>query len=225
MSLKQQLEAFRYDFATNAAPEVLRAVRKADASLHVKGMVARAVKAGDIAPRFVLSDVDGALFSSRDLLNRGPLVISFYRGEWCPYCALELEALASIHAEITDLGATLIAVSPALPVERCGTGRKRHPFPQLTDEGSKVARKFAVAYSLAPELRPIYAQSGYRPAAKDDADPWLLPIPATYVIDMAGRVALSYLDADFTTRLEPSEIIVALKCLRDRSRPSAEFHS
>jgi hypothetical protein len=115
MALQDRLDAFKADFVTGKlavkpTKERLDAMRRATAELIESGQAQRAKKAGDIAPEFTLNDPDGKEVSSRDLLARGPLVVSFYRGVWCPFCNLELQALQAALPEITARGASLVAV-------------------------------------------------------------------------------------------------------------------
>lgn len=218
MSLNRQLKTLQREFESSANAGVVTAIRRANAALRVSGMIDRALKAGDVVPEFALPDARGNVVAFSDLLVRGPVVISFYWGNWCGFCALELAALAAIRADIGRLGATLVAISPQAPDAWQPSEREQPaPFPLLSDIGAKVARKFGIAFPVADELRPIYAALGGQPAPLP-RDNWLLPIPATYVVDWTGRAALSYLDTDCTGRLEPADILTALTCLQHRRR-------
>lgn len=214
MSLKNQLKTFKREFERAAEPGVVEAMQRGDSILRASGIVSRALKAGDLAPEFSLPDANGKLFTLSKLLDHGPVVVSFYRGSWCDYCSLELSALAAINDQVKDLGATLVAISPPPIDTPHPKTANAPPFPLLIDSGANVSKRFGVAFSLPEELRPIYTKLG-RPSAANHPDDWLLPIPATYIIDRNACVALSYLDADYTSRLEPAEIISALTCLRN----------
>ena len=214
--LKVQLNGARRTFKAEATPDLAEAIRASVAANSESDLVDRAMKAGDYAPGFRLPDRQTKAFDLNDHLARGPVVVSFYGGDWCPFCALELEALSEAHAEISALGASLVAVSPhpaTRPAEPSPTDLL--PFPLLIDAGAKTARKYGVAFRLSEPLRLLYAAMDLPPAADG-----LLPVPATYVIDQSGRIALSYIDQDFTTRLEPADIVVALRRLRERPHKS-----
>src|SRR6516164_10883926 len=114
MSLKAQLDTCRRDYEANAEPHVVEAARRSLQALAETGLVAKAVKAGETAPRFRLRCGPGGFIDLSDLLDRGPVVVSFLWGDWCPFCVLELKALAAVHAEIERLGATLIVLSPQM---------------------------------------------------------------------------------------------------------------
>lgn len=211
MSLQAELDAFRADYMKTVPPDIREAIERADMQLAASGIVQRALKTGDQAPDFVLPDVNGNYVQLANLLARGPVVISFYRGGWCPYCNLELRALQKILPEIKQLGAQLVAISPELPDQSLSTAEKNNlTFLVLSDIGSATAKSFGIAFDLASELRPIYARAGHALPDRNGDDSWVLPIPATYVIDSGGRIVLAYVDVDYRRRLEPVDILVAL---------------
>jgi peroxiredoxin len=221
MTLKAQLDAFRSEFMAKAPPEIREAMTRADMDLAASGITRRAIKAGDLAPDFRLPDARGGQVQLRDLLFKGPVVVSFYRGGWCPYCNLELRALQNALPAIRQLGADLVAISPQTPDESLSTGEKNElAFPVLSDVGSATAKKYGVAFDLADELRSIYTRSHHALPDKNGADSWILPIPATYVVDMNGAIALAFIDVDYRNRLEPAEIVATLESLRKDRRPS-----
>jgi peroxiredoxin len=218
-SLKTELDSFRSEFMANVAPEIRDAMVRADMELAASGIAQRALKAGDHAPDFRLPDARGGYVRLKDLLATGRVVLSFYRGGWCPYCNLELRALQKTLPEITRLGAKLVAVSPQTPDESLSTAEKNAlAFPVLSDVGSAAAKSFGVAYDLAEELRPIYARFGHALPEKNGDDTWVLPIPATYVIGMDSTIALAFVDVDYRNRLEPTEILIALQSLSKEQR-------
>jgi peroxiredoxin len=219
MSLKAELDAFRSEFMANVAPEVRDAMVRGDMELAASGIAQRALKAGDRAPDFRLPDARGGYVRLRDMLTTGPVVLSFYRGGWCPYCNLELRALQKALPEITRLGAKLVAVSPQTSDESLSTAEKNDlAFPVLSEVGSATATSFGIAYDLAEELRPIYARVGHALPENNGDESWVLPIPATYVIDRDGTIALGFVDVDYRNRLEPAEILVALQSLSKEKR-------
>lgn len=221
MSLKAQLDACRREYEANAKPHVVDAVRRSIQRLAETGLVAKAVKAGETAPRFRLQCMRGGFVNLSDLIDRGPVVISFFWGDWCPFCVLELKALTAAHPEIERLGATLVALSPQARDNSSSRGRDGKPsFPILSDPGCNVASRYRIAFVVPERYRAAYLALGHPNPANTGSKGWILPIPATYLLDSAGLVVLSYLDADYTTRLETTEIIVALTHLRAASIPA-----
>ena len=214
MSLKAQLDAYRRAFETSTPPGIVAALQGSVAELVQTGLVRQAVKAGEKAPLFRLRTDAGDFVALSEALGRGPVVVNFFRGAWCPFCRLELQALAEAQSEIERLGATLIGVSPV------ADGDTSSSFPILKDPGCRIAARYRIAFTVAPQFLPAYLALGCPERLKKGRDCWWLPLPATYIIDRNGIVVLSYVDADYTTRLEPTEIVVALAHLRARANPS-----
>ena len=200
MSLKAQLDACRRAFEASTPPGIVAALEGSVAELVQTGLVRQAAKAGERAPLFRLRSNTGAFVSLSEAVDRGPVVVSFFRGGWCPFCRLELQALAEAQSEIERLGATLVGLSPLADGDSCSS------FPILKDPGCRIAVRYRIAFTVAPQFRPAYVALGYPERSEKDPDHWVLPLPATYIIDHNGIVVLSYVDADYTTRLEPTEI-------------------
>src|SRR4029450_1121585 len=112
MSLNAQIKAFKRALEAGAPPGVLDAFHRADMALHQTDILERALKAGERMPGFTLPDTQGRSVALAGLLVRGPVVVSFYRGDWCDYCAMELAALSAIYDQVKGVGATLIGISP-----------------------------------------------------------------------------------------------------------------
>jgi peroxiredoxin len=217
MSLKAQLDACRSEYGANAGANAVDAEQHSIRELVETDLIAKAVKAGHMAPRFRLRCGRSSFIYLSECLDRGPVVLSFFRGDWCPFCVLELKALAAIHPEIEQLGATLISLSPQPRAESSSADNcAEPPFPILQDPGCEIAALYRIAFTLPQHFRAAYLALGYPNSGKTGSKGWMPPIPATYVLDSTGLVVLAYLDADYTTRLEPTEIIVALTHLRNR---------
>lgn len=215
-TLQSELDVFRTGFMTKVPAEIRDAMGRADLALAASGIAEAALKAGDTAPDFALPDATGKIVRLSDLLADGPVVVSFYRGGWCPYCNLELRALQKALPEITALGATLLAISPEKPDETLSTAEKNDlTYPVLSDQGSAVSRRFRIAFDLAEELRPIYSKFNHALPDRNGTDSWILPIPATFVIARDCDVALAFVDVDYRNRLEPATILATLTTLRN----------
>lgn len=213
-TLKSALDAFRLSFVDRIPPDLAAAMAQADAELAATGITVSALGAGGHAPDFQLTGADGQRVSLAALLARGPVVISFYRGGWCPYCNLELRALQSVLPQISALGASLVAISPERPDEGLSTAEANAlAFPVLHDAGGRVARRYGIAFDLAPALRPIYARLGHALPDRNGGDDWVLPIPATYVVGQDGIVRLAFVDSNYRNRLEPDAVVAALERL------------
>ena len=214
MTLGRNLAVLRADFVRRAAPGRVSLLEGGIGALRRSGLLDTALGAGQLAPAFELPDEDGAPVSLDALLARGPAVVTFFRGGWCPYCSLQLRAYGAMLPALAALGAGLVAVSPQkLELSRAVAAQYDLRFPMLSDAGSRVARRYGLVYQLSPALQDVHARSGVvLPDINDDAD-WQLPVPATFVVEPSGRVALSYVDVDYRNRLEPAEILAALRSL------------
>ena len=217
MTLQAKLDAFKADFEAGKPPynvpySVIETMHRATAELVASGAAARALKAGDKAPAFTLSDPDGRPVSSADLLARGPLVVSFYRGVWCPYCNMELQALQAALPEFEKLGAALVAVSPqTAPNSRKSVRRNDLGFPILSDPHNDVAAAFGLRFAMPDFLIDLYkGLKNDLPAFNGDPS-WTLPMPGRFVIAQDGTVLYAEVNPDYTRRPEPDDMLPALR--------------
>jgi peroxiredoxin len=216
MTLQATLDALKADFIGGKFPlqpsrEQLAAMDRATAELIASGQAQRAKQAGDRAPDFVLNDPDSKPVSSRDLLKRGPLVLTFYRGVWCPYCNLELQALQASLPEIAARGASLVAISPqTAPNSRRSQRENKLSFPILSDTKSDVADAFGLRFALPDYLIDVYKSFKNDLPATNSDPAWVLPMPARYVIGRDGIIAYAEINPDYTHRPEPEEMFPVL---------------
>ncbi|TWB80305.1 peroxiredoxin [Nitrospirillum amazonense] len=217
MSLQSKLDAFKADFEAgkppyNVPPSVIETMHRATAELIASGAATRALKAGDQAPPFTLNDPDGKPVSSAALLARGPLVVSFYRGVWCPYCNMELQALQVALPAFEALGASLVAISPQLPVNsRKSVRQNALNFPILSDTHNDVAAAFGLRFALPGYLVDLYKSLKNDLPAFNGDQSWTLPMPARYVIAPDGTILYAEVNPDYTHRPEPEDMVPALR--------------
>ncbi len=172
------------------------------------------IAVGEAAPGFEAPDARGVPVRLEDRLAEGPVVLSFYRGAWCPICSLELRALTAIVPAITDAGASLVAVSPQSPdvslalVESLDLG-----FEVLSDLDQSIAAAYRIRFELGAELQSLYEQFDMSLTKANADGSWNVPVPATFVIDRAGIVRASHVDPDYRERMEPADILAALEGL------------
>jgi len=174
-----------------------------------------ALKIGEKCPSFELPNPEGKMISLDILLKKGPLVITFYRGDWCPYCNLQLRALQARLNEIHQLGATLVAISPQVPDGSLSKSEiEEMDFIVLSDQDAKVASKFGVAWQVPEFLAKHMRVDRNLDLEKiNNGNGNVLPIPATFILNSDGVVKWNYVNVDYRTRSEPDEIIEALKKL------------
>lgn len=217
MSLQAKLDAFKADFEAGKPPynvprSVIETMHRATNELIASGRAQRALRAGDVAPAFTLSDPEGAPVSSADLLAKGPLVVSFYRGVWCPYCNMELQALQAALPEFRKAGASLLAISPQTPVNsRKSVRENKLDFPILSDVHNDVAAAFGLRFELPDYLVELYKSlKNDLPNFNGDGS-WTLPMPARYVIGQDGVIRYAEVNPDYTRRPEPEDMLPVLR--------------
>ena len=174
-----------------------------------------AIKIGQKAPGFELPNPEGKSILLDVLLEKGPVVITFYRGNWCPYCNLQLRALQAKLDDIHALGATLVAISPQVPDGSLTKDEiSNMDFTVLSDQDAKVALQYGVAWEV-PEFLAEHMRVGRKLDLEkiNNGNGNVLPIPATFVLGKDGVVTWRYVNVDYRTRSEPDEIIEALKNL------------
>ncbi len=218
LPLQGKLDAFKVEFDTRLAPPAaVKALHRSVDELIASGAPARALKVGDVAPEFTLPDSDGNSVSSRALLAGGPLVVTFYRGVWCPYCNYELTALEEARSEIEARGATLVAISQQLaPNSRKSQRQNGLGFPILSDHGGEVAAQFNVRWTLPDYLRVAHKTLGADLPQFNGEESWTLPMSARYVIARDRVIAYAEVNADYTRRPEPSAVFPVLEKLARR---------
>jgi peroxiredoxin len=217
VSLQAKLDAFKADFEAGKPPynvsrSVIETMHRATAELIASGAARRAKKAGEIAPSFSLQDPEGNGVNSDQLLKRGPLVVSFYRGVWCPYCNMELQALEAVKSEFDKYGASLVAISPqTAPNSRKSVRQNKLSFPILSDVKGKVGAAFGLRFNLQDYLIALYkGLKNDLPTFNDDPS-WTLPMPARFVIGQDGTILYSEVNPDYTRRPEPEDMIPVLQ--------------
>jgi len=219
MTLQARLDAFKADFKAGKAPyfapaDIHPIMERATAELIASGQAGRALKAGDRAPAFILKDPEGKPVSSADLLAQGPLVISFYRGVWCPYCNLELQALQEALPQFRELNAGLVAISPQTAANsRKAQRQNKLDFPILSDTHNDVAAAFGLRFALPDYLSDLYRQLKNDLPSFNDDPAWTLPMPARYVIGQDGVIAYAEVNPDYTQRPEPDSMLPVLRRL------------
>jgi peroxiredoxin len=181
------------------------------------------LKVGERAPDFTLPNAFGKPVSLSAQLARGPVVLSFYRGAWCPYCNLELKALHGALPHFERLGATLIAVTPQQPDKSLEQVKKdNYPFEILSDLDSTVMRDYRLYFTVPDELSNLYRDRfGLDLAVYNGPGRYELPVPGTFVIDTSGIVRAAFADTDYKRRMEPADIIAALQALASQQAGQA----
>jgi len=214
-SLTERLEALRQRYA-GIKPEIAEKVDRHIAELRQRENTDRVLKAGDRAPAFTLKDQLGRAISSADLLARGPLVVSFFRGTWCPYCTEEIKALGESYDAVRAAGADVVVITPQSQANARGYYADTHlPFPVLVDPDAEIAAEFGLAYTFPDYLKKLYLDVFSNDlAVVNAAHSWRLPIPGRFIIGTDGIIIDAQVDPDYRFRPDPEDTLAALGRLR-----------
>lgn len=215
MSYKQDAEAYKAKAQERLGDQFNTLTEDMD-RVRSSGVLDRALKVSDSAPDFTLPDAFGHEVSLKTLLKAGPVVISFYRGEWCPFCNLELRALQEALPRINNLGASLIAISPEKPDGGLiVTEKNKLTFLVLSDFKNVVARQFGIVFRVGDKVQDL-SRIVFKNdlALRNGEDSYELPVPATFVIDAHGVIRFAHVEADYMTgRAEPEEVVASLEAI------------
>jgi peroxiredoxin len=220
-ALQTKLDEITQNTRKLVQPERLAISEQAIAELFGSGIEDRVLPVGTKAPEFELPDaISGKPIRSTDMLALGPLVVSFFRGRWDPYCVTELEVWRDLYPELRSRGALLVAISPqTLRQSDFAVQQYDLPYPLLQDANSHLAEQFGIAYPVSQTLQRYYRSilvnipfinSGKNVMAPADDGVWKLPLPATFVINQQGYIEFAEAHADFRVRPEPEEVLAAL---------------
>ncbi|ANU13267.1 hypothetical protein B481_3452 [Planococcus halocryophilus Or1] len=205
--IQEYIENFKKKKPAEAQEKMQNAIDELEASDQGKGL-----KTGEKAPNFNLPNATGETVELYEQLKQGPVVLTFYRGNWCPYCNMELRAYQQVIGEIHGQNAELIAISPQTPDQSMSIQEKHDlEYIVLSDENNEVANQFNLVYQLPEYLVDIYKSSGLNVDKYNGEDTWRLPVSATYIIGTDGTIAYDYTKSDYRDRVEPSTVVEELK--------------
>jgi len=208
MNLKKELADFAEQMSKQAPKEVLRTMGEEIGKLAQSGITESAKSIGDIAPDFELENSDGIKVSLSSLLENGNVVISFNRGNWCPFCNLEFKALQEAISEIKEVGSNTVVISPQLPImSRQLKQDNGLTYDILYDKGNEVAKQFGISFALLESLRSIHDAFGMDIPAHNGDNSFELPLAATYVVNKDRKIIYAYLNTNWMERAEPEEFL------------------
>jgi peroxiredoxin len=208
------------DIAKNAweakAPEQIKKIYgEGIADVTRQNIISKAKNSGDNAPNFTLKNATGKEVQLNDYLKKGPVVLTWYRGGWCPYCNMTLHYLQEQLPNIQLKGANLLALTPEMPDKSMSTVEKHQlQFEVLSDIGNKVAKQYGIVFKLTDAVADTY-QKGFDLHGFNGDESDELPLAATYVIDQNGVIVYTFLDAEYTNRAEAKDILAALDSIKE----------
>jgi peroxiredoxin len=215
-SFTRDLDQLRRQTRNQTPPEALSVQDRAVSELEESGIGEKSLGIGELAPDFRLPTIWGNSVTLSDTLKEHPVVLSFYRGSWCPYCSLELEALEDNATSIREAGAILYNISPQSTAISLSMAEKLNlKIPLLSDKGNRVGREYGIVYKLPASLIDLFKGTGLDLELYNEDSTFELPLPATFVIDRSRRVRLAYKETDYSKRLDPELIVAFLQELAD----------
>lgn len=209
--LTDRLQAFA-DEMRRLGPHFAEAVDALVDRLVQAGAGASAPHAGEPMPEFLLPDEQGRLVRLNDLLGEGPVAIAFNRGQWCPYCRINVDALARAQEQVATEHRHIAAVVPdrqkfAMWLKSDANA----PFPVLADVDNGYAMSLGLAFSVNDEMKHMMVSSGWDPSVSQGDDDWTLPIPATFIVGTDGIVHARFVDPEYRTRMAIEDMLAALR--------------
>lgn len=208
MSLTARLKKYADASAIKIPQPAQEIMKQAISELENDPLLSKATRKGDVFPDFELPNATGTKVTLKSLLDKGKVIITFYRGGWCPYCNIELKAFQEVLPEIKAKGATLVAITPETPDNTLTTIEKNElDFEVLTSRGNDLARKLNLVYKLPKNLVDLYKSFGIDLLESQGNSANELPIAATYIIDQNGIVDYHFLAEDYKLRADPLEVL------------------
>jgi peroxiredoxin len=211
-TLQAQLDAITANTRSLVQPDRLAITDTAVHELFATGAEDRILAVGSAAPAFALPDaINGRLIRSADLLAVGPLIVTFFRGRWCPYCMTELQAWQAAFPEVRARGALIVGISPQTPRQNDFTVQHHSlTFPILSDAGAKVADTFGITYTVPEPMQRHYRSILINIPFINGDQSWRLPLPATFVIGSDGNILFAEAHADHRVRPDPQDVLAVL---------------
>lgn len=207
MKLVEKIEKVNQSFSRMMSQDDLDSLRDEIKKLTELGLAERALKIGESIPECILPNERNEKIDVYSILRSKPVIISFYRGQWCPYCNLELRAFQEALPEIKKLHTQLVAISPQTPNYSLSTQQRNElEFNLLSDMGNKVSRSFGLVFRLSETMRELYRKYRMSLPRYNGDDSWELPVPGTFVVDTNGIIRGRFIDADYTKRADPREV-------------------
>ncbi len=212
--LNAQLRAFKTSVYDRADEETARAMLKAEAEYRADAAAAHPLGTGDHAPDFTLGDADGVQHSLAGYLKRGPVLLVFFRGGWCPYCTLTLRAYEDLAPDFHQAGGTILALSPQ-KASRAALVRDNNciSFPILIDCRNQTAEAYGVLGQAQPMTRQVFTKLGCNIPEENNAEDWMLPRAAEFLIDTGGAIQMAHVSPVSFERMEPQAALAALQVL------------
>ena len=209
MALQEKLDALNARLQKILKPGVDDILEKHINSLRSDGFLTQVIKPGTASPSFELENQHGKRISSAALLARGPLVVGFTRGGWCPFCVEEANAYNELYERFEEAGAQLVLLTPeSLSGIKAWVQKTPYKFNILRDESNRIGEAFGVVYTFPEDLKHLYQTALAKEIPElNDAEGWKLPVPAQFILDQQGTIRYAEADPNYRIRPEPDKTL------------------
>lgn len=206
--LQQSLDKIKARIEGQMPSEAVATMHQATNDLENSGIAEKILKVGDKAPEFTLKNQNGKDISSTELLKKGALIVTFYRGVWCPYCNTDLAYLKRFKEKFEEKGATMVSLSPQIPENNAKiVEQQRLNYDLLSDKGNEVAHQFGLRWTMVDPLKSLYQSFNIDLPTFNGEDSWTLPVPARFIIGQNGIIKYAEFSIDYTKRPNPDVLI------------------
>lgn len=189
--------------SSKAPPTVKKIMEESLKDLKNSGIEDKAVSKNMDLPKFMVGPK-----SISDIYKSGPVVVKFFRGSWCPYCMIELKEYKRLAQQFQRANCTLIVLSPDTEKENLRTQKRLElPFKIYSDKENMIAKKFGIAFKVSDELNEVYKKFGINLDKNQGSESHEIPMPGTYVASRKGKIKYAFIDADYTKRAEPEDVL------------------
>lgn len=208
MKLIKELTEIQQSMATQLSEEVLDIMGSSLSEMLNQKLDSNALTVGDTAPDFSLKSTNQNNVNLYELLKTKPVIISFFRGSWCPFCVTELEHYQkNLVTDKKSIATHFLAISPQkteISSQLCQNNNISLTI--LSDEGNEVAKKYGLVFTLPDNVRDLYKNLGANLPDFNGDNSYQLPIPATYIIDQNKKIIFSYINVNYMERVDISEL-------------------
>lgn len=206
MSLKTEIDAAVESMMPDIPNPIKESWQAGIKQIEEMDIVSRSLQEGALAPDFELSDINGDSVSLHSLLEKSNVVLKFIRGSWCPFCSMEFKAWKDIASDLQAAGTRLVMITPEADEEARSAFRDA-PFTVLIDGKQEVGTQFGVNFEIPDKLREVHDAFQIDLAEKNANKAWVLPTPALFLIDKAGKIHYRFVDPVYTHRAEPLDVL------------------
>lgn len=212
-TIEKTIQEYKEINSTKLSSKIKETLQNATKRLEELDLKSKALRVGDKIPEFTLTNQNNKIVNIKDIIEKNRYtVINFFRGDWCPYCNIELNALQKIISQLKILNTTLISLSPQTSNRSLYSKQNLSlDFEIFYDKNNTIAKDFGLTFTLDKELIPIYENLGIDILESNKTNNYTLPIPATFIVNKNYEIIYSFVEEDYTKRCEPKDILNIIK--------------